>query len=241
MAWAVKWDLPVKQKITLLMLSNRINSDTGRCFPSIKGLAADCGMSETSVREALRSLKEAGIVLVHERKIEGVSLSNEYEVDLSKIPPPLRNTQAPPAPHAPPPLRHTHPNLSLKPINEPDQCEEGLFSQEDAPTADKVGMAFERFWSAYPKKTGKPEARKAFIKQAKDGIDPEVMIDGARRYADFLNSGGKGEFRPLPKYPQGWINGQRWNDADIAKAEPSEPPENRRARLLGPQFGEVVR
>lgn len=72
MAWAVKHELPCKQKIVLLLLANRINSDTGKCFPSIKGLARDCGMSETSVREALRALKEKGLVIAHERRVEGV-------------------------------------------------------------------------------------------------------------------------------------------------------------------------
>ena len=96
MAWAVKWNLPVKQKIVLLMLANRVSPDTGRCFPSIKGLSDDCGMSETSVKEAIRSLKDAGLVIAHERRIEGVSLSNEYELDMGKFPPPRRNTPHPP-------------------------------------------------------------------------------------------------------------------------------------------------
>jgi DNA-binding transcriptional regulator YhcF (GntR family) len=108
MAWAVKQDLPVKQKITLLMLANRVNSDTGRCFPSIKGLAADCGMSETSVKEAIRSLKEAGLIRAHQRQVEGVSLSNEYEMVYDDVRHEIPTT---PAQYAPPPRRNTPPNL----------------------------------------------------------------------------------------------------------------------------------
>lgn len=227
MAWAVKWDLPVKQKITLLMLSNRINSDTGRCFPSVKGLAADCGMSETSVREALRSLKEAGIIIVHERKIEGVSLSNEYEVDLSKFPPPLRNTQYPPAPDAVPPLRNTHPNLSLEPINEPETCEVGFFSEEEAPKIDKTEEAFQRFWSVYPKKAGKPAAHRNFLRAVKDGADPEIIINAAKIYA-----GSDAVHRGFAKHPQGWLNDQRWADEDL-KPVPQKP--------RFPAWGEIVR
>jgi hypothetical protein len=54
MAWAVNFDLPVKQKMVLLMLANRTNADTGRCDPSMDKLAADCGMSKTSVKSAIR-------------------------------------------------------------------------------------------------------------------------------------------------------------------------------------------
>jgi DNA-binding transcriptional MocR family regulator len=209
MAWAVKQDLPVKQKITLLMLANRVNSDTGRCFPSVKGLAADCGMSETSVKEALRSLKDAGLIVAHERRVDGVSLSNEYEMPVDEIPPPRRNTPHPPAQYAPPPRRNTPPNLSLEPVNEPESVQAGLFSQADVETLEKEPDRFDEFWSAYPKKAGKPAAQKAWVKAAKK-TDPEKIIAAAKVYA-----GTDGVARGFVKYPQGWLNEERFNDPDL--------------------------
>lgn len=239
MAWAVKWDLPVKQKIVLLMLANRVSPDTGRCFPSIKGLSEDCGMSETSVKEAIRTLKEAGLVVAHERRIEGVSLSNEYELDMGKFPPPRRNTPHPTAQYAPPPRRNTPPKLSYETIKEPELCADGkipeLFSADETPQQDRTTDAFERFWKVYPKKAAKPAALKAWQKQIKAGHDPEIIIDAAARYAQSDNVS-----RGFVKHAQGWLNDQRWNDDDLP--QPSKPMTlEERARRLGPQWGEVVR
>lgn len=239
MAWAVKWDLPVKQKITLLMLANRVNSDTGRCFPSISNLAQDCGMSETSVKEAIRSLKEAGILLTHERRIEGVSLTNEYEFDFTKFPPPRRNTPHPPAQYAPPPRRNTPPNLEEEPISEPDKgSQEGFFDQvEDAekPKDDRFG----EFWASYPacpRKTGKPQAHQAWARimagKAKDipKTDPEVIIAAVKRFAA---SGADPQFIPLPTT---WLNGARWD-----QFPPTVPSQGPRPQVLRPAWGEVTR
>lgn len=227
MAWAVKQDLPVKQKITLLMLANRINSDTGRCFPSIKGLAADCGMSETSVKEALRSLKESGLIIAHERRIEGVSLSNEYEIVCDDV---THEIPTPPAPHAPPPRRNTpHPpgatrpltykkNLSVEPdmFGDGEKCSEGVDAKDDR---------FDAFWDAYPKKAGKPAAKKAWAKAVKKA-DPEKIIAAARVYA-----GTDGVARGFIKYPQGWLNEERFNDPDL------QPPPPRSGRNVYHQGG----
>ena len=238
MAWAVKWQLPAKQKIVLLMMADRVNKDTARCHPSIKGLAADCGMSETSVKEAIRALKEAGLVVAHERRVEGVSLSNEYELEVDKFPPPRRNTPHPQAQYAPPPRRNTPPNLSDEPVREPELCEDGeipLFSADETPAQDRTAEAFERFWKVYPKKAGKPSALKAWQKQIKAGHDPEEIISGAERYAR-----SEAVVRGFAKHPQGWLNDQRWNDADLPPAQGALTLAER-ARRLGPQWGEVVR
>lgn len=56
MTWAVNQKLPSTQKLVLLMLANRINSDTGKCIPSIKRLADDCGLSESCVQRTLKNL-----------------------------------------------------------------------------------------------------------------------------------------------------------------------------------------
>lgn len=242
MAWAVNWDLPVKQKMALMMLANRVSPDTGRCFPSIKRLAEDCGMSETSVKEAIRSLKDAGLVTAHERRIEGVSLTNEYELELGKFPPPRRDTPHPPAQYAPPPRRDTPPKLSLEPINEPVECEEDLFSQEDAPKVNKADAEFEQFWSAFPKRSSpssKKNTKAKFIAALKH-IPFEALLRATKAYA----KSREGEDAQFTKGAEPWLNGQfwvAWLPSEDAAPELPDAAAVRRARLLGPQFGEVVR
>jgi hypothetical protein len=78
MTWAVKQKLPALQKLVLLMLANRTNHDTGQCNPRHRLLSEDCGMSETSVKVAIRALADAGLLTIQERRIESVQLPNQY-------------------------------------------------------------------------------------------------------------------------------------------------------------------
>ena len=78
MTWAVEQKVPALQKLVLLMLANRLNHDTGKCIPKIKTLAEECGMSETSVKTAIRGLADAGLITIVPRFQESVQLPNAY-------------------------------------------------------------------------------------------------------------------------------------------------------------------
>ena len=77
-------------------------------------------------------------------------------------------------------------------------------------------LDFIRFWEVFPQKSGKPAAFKAWLAALARGADPEHVIAAAMAYRD--------DPRRNPdktKYPQGWLNDERYNDA---------PPERNRAR-----------
>ena len=78
MTWAVEQRIPALQKLVLLMLANRLNHDTGKCIPKIKTLADECGMSESSVKTAMKGLSEAGLIAIIPRFQESVQLPNAY-------------------------------------------------------------------------------------------------------------------------------------------------------------------
>jgi biotin operon repressor len=242
MAWAVKQKLPVKQKIVLLMLADRINKDTGRCDPSIPRLAEDCGMSESSVKEALRALKEDGLVVAHERKMGVVNLPNQYEIVTGEIPGVGRIAPGGGSPRAPGVGRIAPPNLEDQPVREPSIASLGLFSEENgiepngstgdlspSQRSETTGSVtpredeFEAFWKAYPpgRKTDKPKARSLFwsIVQGKSKSIPktpaETIIAGARTYA---RTGPDPKFVPLPTT---WLNGARWEVEDMVPARPA--------------------
>lgn len=66
---------------------------------------------------------------------------------------------------------------------------------------------FQRFWAAFPKKAGKPAAFKAWLAALARGADAELVITAAKAYAD--------DPRRNPdhtKYPQGWLNDERYLD-----------------------------
>jgi hypothetical protein len=63
----IDWKLPPTAKTVLLLLAFHENKDTGRCDPSVAGLAAESGLSERAVRNALAVLRKGSAVSVVER------------------------------------------------------------------------------------------------------------------------------------------------------------------------------
>jgi hypothetical protein len=105
-----------------------------------------------------------------------------------------------------------------KPDNKPDsknarERADDLFSAENGTDrqAERPDQEFDRFWAVYPKKAGKPAAKKAWAKAIKRE-KPEVIIAAAKRYSAWLSSAQPGEFRPHVKYAQGWLNDGRWDE-----------------------------
>jgi len=81
----------------------------------------------------------------------------------------------------------------------------------------KDNGAFVDFWNAYPIKKGKVAATKAFNRLIKEGVSPDVIVEGAKRYAQECN--GRKDY---VKYAQGWLNGRRWEDENgTAESAPS--------------------
>jgi hypothetical protein len=76
------------------------------------------------------------------------------------------------------------------------------------PTPQGGPDRFDEFWAAYPRKTAKVSARKAWTKAVKS-TDPQVILDGLARY----------RFSDDPQYiahPATWLNGGRWADEPAA-------------------------
>jgi len=85
------------------------------------------------------------------------------------------------------------------------------FDLEIVYEANPYDQAFDEFWVVVPKKAGKVAAKRAFIaKVTKAKIPPEIIIEGMKRYAKLVKNDGRD--RSMIKFPQGWINDERWND-----------------------------
>lgn len=67
MTWAWKQNLPSGPKFVLLALADNANSD-GLCYPGQDSLADKCGMTERTVRNAIKVLQESGIVTKQHRQ-----------------------------------------------------------------------------------------------------------------------------------------------------------------------------
>lgn len=100
------------------------------------------------------------------------------------------------------------------------------------PTAKKTATGrsefeerFAEFWSAYPRKVAKPDAKKAFAQAVTSGkATAEQIIAGAMRYA----AAKTGADPRYIKHPCGWLRDERWNDQPaehqpIASLQPPRP------------------
>jgi len=77
---------------------------------------------------------------------------------------------------------------------------------------------FESFWSAYPKKVGKPAAIKAFRSAKINGHLPDVLADIEDKAGSEAWTKAGGQFVPNPAT---YLNQRRWEDQiDAAKSDP---------------------
>ena len=87
MTWAVeKRCSSAGQKLVLLMLANCANHQTGQCNPSHKNLAKECSMGISTLKGHIAALEKAGFLRVIHKAIDGVSLPNQYLLNLSDTP-----------------------------------------------------------------------------------------------------------------------------------------------------------
>lgn len=99
-------------------------------------------------------------------------------------------------------------------------------SNQEPPPTPRRGAAvhgfppgFDAFWSAYPRKTAKPQAAKAFARIVhSEDLLPQMLaaIARQRRSPQWTKDGG--EFIP---HPSTWLNGRRWEDETESAAEPA--------------------
>ena len=64
---------------------------------------------------------------------------------------------------------------------------------------------FDDFWRAYPLHKGKRDAEKAWNRLSAG--DKQKALAGIHRYREYIEQTGVSI-----KYPQGWLNGHRWED-----------------------------
>jgi|GEM_PF-2526108 len=67
---------------------------------------------------------------------------------------------------------------------------------------------FEECWKVYPRKLGKSEAYKKYVKARKEGVPHEEILDGVKKYAIYV----KDKDKEYIKYGSTWFNQRCWED-----------------------------
>lgn len=210
-------DLPPSDKMVLLALADAANDDgvTWMALESKEGVKLDLikktSLSRRAIQGALKRLCEAGYLSRVDRPGKGVIWT--VKGCTSCAPQEMRPAADAPGGAAGAPKPSTNPHTSS----------EGKPSSEDARTT-----SFDVFWKAYPAKTGKGAARRAFDAAArkirKDGSDPlGVMLAALDRAVASVRWNDPTYTKPNPAT---WLSRERWED-DYG------PPADERSRQTG--------
>ena len=77
-----KSNLPSRAKQIMFYLINRSNAE-GTCFPSVRTIASDCGISERTIQRTMKVLLEEGFVIKENRyRDNGGQSSNLYKLQI---------------------------------------------------------------------------------------------------------------------------------------------------------------
>jgi len=187
MTWAVEQDLPALQKLVLLMLANRTNTDTGRCDPSHDKVARDCGMSKPSVKRAISELAEKGLIEIHRQASNGVHLPNQYTLRVGSSVRVVGSDST----------QGVGSDRTEGGVSQTGGMGSDRATKQEVKTGSKPSLLcdskFEEAWKAYPKREGgnsKQSAMKAWNARVREGVDPDVLVSASKAYAIAMQKAG---------------------------------------------------
>lgn len=168
MAWSKDAPFSTVTRAVYTRLVLRANSDDGWCFTSQRRIAADTRLGLSTVNRSLDALEEAGWI-VRERAPRPAA--TRYRI--------LPQGEYPTG-------GISHSGSQILPERELDTPTVGHQLPQELP--HNYSELFEVAWKAYPKRpnNSKAAARKAWSARVKAGVDPQRMLDGTRRYAEYI-------------------------------------------------------
>lgn len=227
MVWALK-NAPVtdaQEHLVLIGLADHAGGNGAGAWPSKATLAEYARCSIRTVGNKLKRMESAGIIrrgdqrmvahirgdrrpIVYDLNLHGV---NEVPVvdGVQQLPPVGDGVQEPVVRGAEPGSHGVQPVADKPSMNRTEPSSKNTPPPAASVAVDGSGDSFDAFWSAYPRKTDKAKARKAFDKAAGSVDAWGVIVRGAERLAADPNL-PPAQFIP---HPTTWLNGERWDDA----------------------------
>ncbi|HII3170267.1 TPA: helix-turn-helix domain-containing protein [Klebsiella michiganensis] len=208
-AMKIKVGNPLRKLVLLKLADNA--SDLGECWPSYQHIADQCEISKRSVMNHIQALCECGLIKKELRTGPKGNSSNVYQLNLPSAgyspggsanrSLPGATDSLPGAGYSPGGSAGAAPRIShsFEPVNEPvnepikNTGASAKASAPARPAKQDYSPEFETAWQAYPKRAGgnsKAAAFKAWKTRLKDGVKPEDMLAGVKRYAAYARATG---------------------------------------------------
>jgi hypothetical protein len=225
------------ERFVLLALADYAD-ESGSCYPSIAGLCSKTCMTDRGVQKIIRRLEAGGWLTVtvgggrRNANYYTLKTPNDVPRNEKKTPNVVRKTPntVPKTPNdsaenpehgSPEPSRtiknHHRTSLSVKSAD--------LLGDVIDPTEihDPTEQAFDEWYQRYPKKAGKAEAKKAFIKHARK-TSPEFLCQKLQEQLPKLkkaHTDGAPEGKSYCPNPATWLNKERYLDRTDTKSKPT--------------------
>jgi hypothetical protein len=196
--WVLDADISDRAIRVYSILARYADNDTLQAFPSRETLAKRCHCHWRSIDRAIDELVSLGAIVKTHRKHGDAYQSNLYT--LRRVLPRLSvGTDTTVTGVLTPESLGTDTggNLTITTELEPSNIE----------LLNDINAQFNQFWSVYPRKKGKGQARKAFEK-ALEKTDLQTILDGVHAYIanDVMDD------PQFIAHPSTWLNGERWED-----------------------------
>ena len=188
-----------------------VDLERGQAVTTFAEITQNCGVSMQQARTILERLKSTNKITV--KTTPKFSIITMLEYDCDKKTDNQNNTQT------------TNKQQAAQQSNNKPT----LYNTNNQNTNDQTSRAlregggfesgFDKFWEAYPKKTAKANAVKAWKK-----LDPDEELQGAiltsleRQKSSVQWTKDNGQYIP---YPASWLNGRRWEDEALQAADDS--------------------
>ena len=251
-AMKIKVGNPLRKLVLLKLADNA--SDLGECWPSYQHIADQCEISKRSVMNHIDALCECGLIKKELRTGPKGNSSNVYQLNLRSAgdsPGGSANRSLPGAGDslpgagdspggsagAAPRISHSFEPVN-EPVNEPIK-HTGASAIASAPARSaKQGYSpeFETAWQAYPKRAGgnsKAAAFKAWNARLKDGVKPEAMLAGVKRYAAYARATGSAGTQYVKQAASFFGPDRHFEESWQAPSAPSGGHNSTIARLSG--------
>lgn len=212
--WAVSQQTgnPIRNLI-LIQLCNRVGKN-GTCYPSIQRIASDCETSTRTVIRHIQALEEDGFIAPERRAIDGMKTSHLYRFPLVKSDMTESHND----------MTESHKGcdtVSLGVVTESHIKHPLLNTQLNTHTPHSPPAQisdFDRFYDAYPRKTGRRDAEKAWKKlNPQPALINRIMQDIVARVERGHWCTGKGK-QYIPG-PAPYLNQERWTDEIIPRPD----------------------
>ena len=251
-AMKIKVGNPLRKLVHLKLADNA--SDLGECWPSYQHIADQCEISKRSVMNHIDALCECGLIKKELRTGPKGNSSNVYQLNLRSAgdsPGGSANRSLPGAGDslpgagdspggsagAAPRISHSFEPVN-EPVNEPIK-HTGASAIASAPARSAkqdYSPEFETAWQAYPKRAGgnsKAAAFKAWNARLKDGVKPEAMLAGVKRYAAYARATGSAGTQYVKQAASFFGPDRHFEESWQAPSAPSGGHNSTIARLSG--------